>query len=296
MKLKKFSLNSTVALILITMLNCYLTVFATEVSATPYKDLTTLKFYNELYLSSTGMCKPFYWYDTKIEEALKNAEEVLLNKSATNTDYLVAYDNLLFADYNLTIAPDFAQGAYELALKEENYNDWYSYEDWSNFVSARTSLGTALETNSPAKISEAFYNMLYSFNVMSNRYTLKGDINKDGVINILDATLIQKYLAGQEKLTGAQKMLTCSYNYEDIDIVEATTIQKYCANLLSEMPDNNVFLSDFETYENEERITERAFNFIICPRTNDGMYDLRNGFYDTQFLEEYYIATQKNNK
>ena len=292
-------MKKIISIILIVTLLFSIT-FCVNVSAvpelTPYRDLTTLKFYTKLYLSSTGMCKPFYWYDTKIEDALENVSKVLSNDSSTDVDYLAAYDALLFADYNLTIAPDFAQGAYELALKEENYNNWYCDEDWSNFVSARTSLGTALETNLPTKISETFYDMLYSYNLMTNRYTLKGDINKDGVVNILDATLIQKYLAGYEKLTGAQKMLTCAYNYEDIDVAEATTIQKYCTNLIDEMPNNNVFLSDFETYESDERITERAFNFIICPRTNDGIYDLRNGFYDTQFLEEYYQVTQKDNK
>lgn len=276
------------------------TVSSLGVSATqeltPYRDLTTLRYYTNYYLSSTGMCKPFYWYDTKIEDALKNINEVLRDKTSTDEDYLIAYNTLFSADYNLTIAPDFAEGAYNLALKEQNYNNWYSEEDWERFETTRASLGKALETQLPTKISEAFYDMLYSYNVMTNRYTLKGDINKDGVVNISDVTLIQKYLVGDADLTGAQKMLTSAYNYENININEATTIQKYSINLLSEMPNNKVFLSDFETYESDERITERAMNFIICPRTNDGIYNLRNGYYDTQFLEEYYFVTNKDNK
>lgn len=292
--MKKF-----ISIFLITAM-LFSTVSSLGVSATqeltPYRDLTTLRYYTNYYLSSTGMCKPFYWYDTKIEDALKNINEVLRDKTSTDEDYLIAYNTLFSADYNLTIAPDFAEGAYNLALKEQNYNNWYSEEDWERFETTRASLGKALETQLPTKISEAFYDMLYSYNVMTNRYTLKGDINKDGVVNITDVTLIQKYLVGNAELTGAQKMLTSAYNYENIDINEATTIQKYSINLLSEMPNNKVFLSDFETYESDERITERAMNFIICPRTNDGIYNLRNGYYDTQFLEEYYFATNKDNK
>ena len=276
------------------------TVFSLGVSATQEltirDDLVQLNYYTNYYLSTTGVCKPFYFYDQKLENATNNVSKVLRDKTSTDEDYLIAYNTLFSADYDITIAPDFAEGAYNLALKEQNYNNWYSDEDWERFETTRAALGKALETQLPTKISEAFYDMLYSYNVMTNRYTLKGDINKDGVVNIMDVTLIQKYLVGDADLTGAQKMLTSAYNYENININEATTIQKYSINLLSEMPNNKVFLSDFETYESDERITERAMNFIICPRTNDGIYNLRNGYYDTQFLEEYYFVTNKDNK
>ena len=263
---------------------------------TIYQDLKQFIHYNDYYLSIRGICRPFSFDDQKVPEALKKAEDIFYDETSTDEDYLIAYNILYSADYDMIIAPDFAEGAYNLALKEQNYNNWYSDEDWERFETTRASLGKALETKLDTKISNAFYDMLYSYNVMTNRYTLKGDINKDGVVNIMDVTLIQKYLVGDADLTGAQKMLTSAYNYENININEATTIQKYSINLLSEMPNNKVFLSDFETYESDERITERAMNFIICPRTNDGIYNLRNGYYDTQFLEEYYFVTNKDNK
>lgn len=273
--------------------------FCTSVSAsttlTPENELDLLTYYNEMYFSTTGICKPFE-LGSDIEDVLGNAQQVLSDSNSTDEDYLLAYENLINADYNFNIDDFFAKEAYELALAEQNYNNWYSEEDWADFVSKRDALKTALDTKISENITETFYDMLYSYNVMTNRYTVKGDINKDGVVNVLDATLLQKYLVNRANLTGAQKMLTCAYNYEDFDISAVTTIQKYSVNLVSEMPNNKVFISDFETYESDERIMERAFNFIICPRTNDGMYELRNGFYDTQFLEEYYMVTGKNNK
>ena len=50
--------------------------------------------------------------------------------------------------------------------------------------------------------------MMTSYNKMTNAYTVKGDVNGDGEVNIEDATLVQKYVVHIENLTGAQKMLT----------------------------------------------------------------------------------------
>lgn len=61
---------------------------------------------------------------------------------------------------------------------------------------------------------------------MTNAYTLKGDVNKDGVVNVVDATLIQKYIAHEVEFTGAQKMLTNVAKYEsDISVIAATDLQ-----------------------------------------------------------------------
>lgn len=67
---------------------------------------------------------------------------------------------------------------------------------------------------------------------MTNAYTLKGDVNKDGVVNVVDATLIQKYIAHEVEFTGAQKMLTNVAKYEsDISVIAATDLQKFIVGL-----------------------------------------------------------------
>lgn len=58
------------------------------------------------------------------------------------------------------------------------------------------------------QLTKAFKEMMTSYNKMTNAYTVKGDVNGDGEVNIEDATLVQKYVAHIENLTGAQKMLT----------------------------------------------------------------------------------------
>lgn len=58
-----------------------------------------------------------------------------------------------------------------------------------------------------------------------------GDVNMDGRIDILDATLIQKYVAGIVELSAEQKYLADYINDGDITVVDATKIQKFIVHL-----------------------------------------------------------------
>ena len=250
------------------------------------RNLDYLIIVNQEHLYIVGECFPVL--DWHLTEVCDEVSKVLFDKTATYEELLTAYDKLLYADYNLMVQVELAEGTYELALKEQNYNNWYSEEDWSTFVKNRDALKEALDTGLNSKITEAFYDLLYCYNVMTNRYTLKGDVNRDGEVNVIDATLVQKYLAGLEDFTGAQRMLCGDYDYECFDISAATTIQKYSAGLIKEIPNRKIFISDSNPYESYERRMERTLNFIICPRTTDGFYMIDNGYYDTQFLDDYF--------
>ena len=58
-----------------------------------------------------------------------------------------------------------------------------------------------------------------------------GDVNMDGGINILDATLVQKYVVGIVELSTEQKHLADYNNDGDITVVDATGIQKFIVHL-----------------------------------------------------------------
>ena len=53
----------------------------------------------------------------------------------------------------------------------------------------------------------------------------------DGGIDILDATLIQKYVVGIVELSTEQKHLADYNNDGDITVVDATEIQKFIVHL-----------------------------------------------------------------
>ena len=134
---------------------------------------------------------------------------------ATAEEYKNMKDKLYSAAYNLHVDVAYAKTAYDNACKEQNYNNWYSDEQWNEFQYKLADLKTDLEpyiagTNDYDvwAITNAYNELLAVYNKMTNAYTLKGDVNKDGVVNVVDATLIQKYIAHEVEFTGAQKMLT----------------------------------------------------------------------------------------
>lgn len=58
-----------------------------------------------------------------------------------------------------------------------------------------------------------------------------GDVNSDGIISVVDSTLVQKYIVGIEKLTELQKKSADVNGDGDISVVDATLIQKYIVGL-----------------------------------------------------------------
>ncbi|MGN0488122.1 MAG: dockerin type I repeat-containing protein, partial [Ruminococcus sp.] len=65
----------------------------------------------------------------------------------------------------------------------------------------------------------------------------KGDVTLDGVLNIRDATMIQKYSASIITFSSAQKNLADIDKSGVIDIADATYIQKKLAGLITDDSD-----------------------------------------------------------
>lgn len=72
-----------------------------------------------------------------------------------------------------------------------------------------------------------FYYTIYS-NVI-------GDVNNDGKVSILDATVLQKYLAGLDSLSDEQLAVSDTNGDGQVTVLDATAIQKYLANLVSSL-------------------------------------------------------------
>lgn len=58
-----------------------------------------------------------------------------------------------------------------------------------------------------------------------------GDVNIDGVITVIDATDIQKYIVGLEELTADSKSAADVDSDGAISVMDATSIQKYIVGL-----------------------------------------------------------------
>lgn len=275
-----------------------LNVSAAETSVTKEK----LQLLTEYYRGSSGiMGIPIVHY--QYNYAWKAAEDVLKDENSTEADYQNALDMLKNdALNNVFVYFDYAEATYELALQEENYNNWYSEEDWTDFQNKLAQLKVVLDKSNgeeSLELANAYRALMGSYNKMTNAYTLKGDLNKDGEVNVLDVTLLQKYLAGTENLTGAQRMLANAEEYENPKITEATLIQKYAAEQISEFPDyGNFFVEDERVnYLDEDIVYERTLNFNICPRKiSSQIYRIRNEYkYQTyDIIFGYYLWCNQN--
>ena len=240
-------------------------------------------------------------YGELVDDARADAQEVYNNENSTDYDYTLASTALLNVYLSSDIYPSFAQITYDNAVKEQNYNNWYTDEQWNDFQSKLADLKIALEDDSmfSKKITNKFHALLKTYNEMTNAYTVKGDLNKDGTVNVLDVTLLQKYLANSANFTGAQKMLAGATKYENPSITDVTTIQKYSVGQLDEMPNNNVFISDStHSFMDTDLLMERTINFTICPRTLPGWHNgspLNNNYIGIDFLVSYYKWCADNN-
>lgn len=76
-----------------------------------------------------------------------NAAYDLYNQDelATAEEYKNMKDKLYSAAYNLHVDVAYAKTAYDNACKEQNYNNWYSDEQWNEFQYKLADLKTDLE-------------------------------------------------------------------------------------------------------------------------------------------------------
>lgn len=60
---------------------------------------------------------------------------------------------------------------------------------------------------------------------------LVGDVDKDGEVSVLDATLIQRYLVNMKELTNEQLMLADVDDSGAVDVIDVTILQRYLARM-----------------------------------------------------------------
>ena len=63
-----------------------------------------------------------------------------------------------------------------------------------------------------------------------------GDVNRDGVVDIIDATLVQKYSVDKATLDNEQKILGDVNGDGEVDIIDATLVQKFVVYRISKFP------------------------------------------------------------
>lgn len=118
----------------------------------------------------------------------------------------------------------------------------------SDIVAYETTVNGNTADYSISGVANGTYTMLVSKNAHADReYTVKvsnadvtqnveifpiGDVDNNGEVSVLDATLVQKYIAGLETLTDLQKKTAEANGDGQISIMDATYIQKIVAKII----------------------------------------------------------------
>lgn len=217
--------------------------------------------------------------DESLERAKKLSEDysaLACNINSTTEELQQAYDHLNDVGSYMYISDSYATATYILALEETNDNGWYNENDWNNFTQSREALRLALNKGNEKLINDTYRKLYDSFTVMTSRYCIASDLNKDGNVSINDVTLILRHNAEVIKLNSAQIMLAqcytdninnfSSYTYEKLNVSSATKLQRLLAETENYKLNNEPNAFDQFVYTNS---FGDKFNYMIFLRFPD---------------------------
>lgn len=118
---------------------------------------------------------------------------------------------------------------------------------------------------------------------------LYGDADNDNKITIVDATTIQKYIAGLQSLDEVSKHISDVDISGEVDINDVTLIQKFIAALIEEFPSGEYFTignTDWRTSTISYEIFVRSF----CDSDGDGIGDFRGIASKASYLKELNVG------
>lgn len=233
-------------------------------------------------LMSTGGRRPYsgnyYNKSSDLADELLDVAYKYEKGEVTAVELQNKYDETKEFYENPWISPCYAEQTCCVAVHEQNYNNWYTDEQWNTFIEKRDNLLQALRVIDsdlePAKwgsvydydytvkqqkyISKCFYELLYIYNEMTCKDIIQGDVNRDGVVSVSDATLIQKYIVGEVNFTGAQE-LRAKVNVDSysVSVKDATLIQKYIV-------DPSIYFYSRGIVKNESDFATSLDNWEIC--------------------------------
>lgn len=117
----------------------------------------------------------------------------------------------------------------------ETNNGYYGDKVWSNFTEKLDTAKVILADESivDTRVNDAFWVLFESYNQLCLYNDVMGDVNGDSAVTVIDATLIQRYIAKLTEFNSSQKFVgwLCTSYSGELDITSATEIQRYIAQL-----------------------------------------------------------------
>ena len=92
--------------------------------------------------------------------------------------------------------------------------------------------------------------------------TLLGDVNLDGMLSTLDATLVQQHLVSQITLTSEQQTAAKVADGKKLSVLDATLIQKKIVNMIGKFPVEDG-VDNVNTKKNTIKVGNTEFNLSL---------------------------------
>ena len=199
-----------------------------------YDEVIAVRYEGEVVLSDSEL---EVWY---------NEIKVLAKKMAVARKELLFLCNIVFA--------------------ERNDNNYYDEDIWNNFKAALNNAEAVLadETIVDYRVTDAYWRLMHSYNSLCISNKLMGDVNKDGVFNILDATAIQKSLAKlTPELNSSQCMVGTIVTHDmKPSILDVAEMQKVLARLSEPLDQNYSVLLTYPESKNFRANEIVEFHYI----------------------------------
>lgn len=187
--------------------------------------------------STGGKCGESVYVNVNIENNPGiTALQLNINYSASDLELVSIEDNKLFSDsitYSQLNKNPFIISWFSSSSENITNNGTIATLEFKILDNAKTS-DINISYDAENVFDSSFNNV--SFGTLSGKITVNqsviGDANGDGVISIVDATLIQKYLANLENFDDEQLSVADANGDGKITIVDATQVQKYIAGII----------------------------------------------------------------
>ena len=165
-----------------------------------------------------------------ISKAEKLLEEYFYYKTVTKEQFEEAFDILKADEAKMCVRKTELSTLISICSREVN-NNYYSDEIWDSFQEAlRTSRLTLENSSDDYEIDSEYWNLRFSFNKICGYNQVVGDVNGDGKVTVVDATLYSKAIAGMYTLNSSQKLVSSiDASYLPLSVLNVTAIQKHLA-------------------------------------------------------------------
>ena len=202
-----------------------------------YKLTSSMKLVNSQWCLTYDSSKLSYDPQKNLNGVMPNISSAVVN---TNLNNRIKGDFSSLGLYDFTTEKDFVTVTFDIigtgettvdleieilgvAYKDSNFNVITAYPvDYSKLIDITSTPG--------------FENMKLSGRITLNEPTeqiLYGDVNNDGVINVADATLVQKHASDIIKLTDDQ-LKRADVNFDGkVDVLDSTLIRKFAVGIIS---------------------------------------------------------------